>query len=53
MKELGYTRETYPPIVITYFSDPTIKAVAEAEQQQLQESLGIKIELLAVDWGHG
>ncbi len=51
MKELGYTRETYPPIVITHFSDPTIKATAEAEQHQLQENLGIKVDLLAVDWG--
>jgi oligopeptide transport system substrate-binding protein len=51
MKDLGYTRQTYPPIIITHFSDPTIKAVAEAEQQQLQKNLGIKIELLAVDWG--
>lgn len=51
MNELGYTRETYPPIVITHFSDPAIKATAEEEQHQLQENLGIKIELLSVDWG--
>ncbi len=51
MSDLGYTRQTYPPIVITHFSDPTIRAIAEAEQHQLQECLGIKVELLAVDWG--
>lgn len=51
MKDLGYTKQTYPPIVITHFSDPTIKAIVETEQQQLQENLGIKVNLLAVDWG--
>lgn len=51
MKELGYTKDTYPPITITHFSDPVVRAVAETEQQQLQQALGIKIDLLAVDWG--
>ena len=51
MAELGYTRETYPPIVITHHSDPTVKAFLEAEQQQIQNALGITVELLPIDWG--
>lgn len=50
LKELGLTRQTFPPITITYFSEPTVKSVVEIEQQQLQENLGIRIELNAVDW---
>ncbi len=51
MAELGYTRESYPPIVITHFSDPTIKTIVSAIQQQLQDRLGVVVELQTVDWG--
>jgi len=51
IEELGYTRETYPTVVITHFSEPTIKAIVEIEQQQLQKNLGITVELRAEDWG--
>ena len=51
MAELGYTKKTFPPIVITHFSEPTMKAIVEAEQQQIQDALGITVELLPVDWG--
>jgi oligopeptide transport system substrate-binding protein len=50
MAELGYTRETFPTIVFTHFSEPTIQAVVEAEQEQIQKNLGIKVDLLSGDW---
>jgi oligopeptide transport system substrate-binding protein len=50
MAELGYTKETFPPIVITLFSEPVIKAVVEAEQEQIQKTLGITVQLLPGDW---
>lgn len=51
MAELGYTKETYPPIILSHFSDPTIKAIVETEQQQLQKNLGVTVELQPTDWG--
>ena len=51
MAELGYTKETFPPIVITHFSEPIMKVIVEAEQQQIQDTLDITVELLPVDWG--
>ena len=51
MKELGYTRETFPTITLTHLSEPTTKAFVETEQQQIQNTLGIKVELVPVDWG--
>jgi oligopeptide transport system substrate-binding protein len=51
MAELGYTKATYPPIVITHFSEPTVKSIVSTIQQQLQDCLGITVELQAVDWG--
>lgn len=49
--ELGLTPSTYPTLTITHWAEPTTKALAEIIQQQLQNALGIKIELLATDWG--
>ena len=51
MAELGYTRETFPNLTLTHLSDPTTKAFVEAEQQQIQNTLGIRIELVPVDAG--
>ena len=51
MAELGYTKETFPTITLTHFSDPTTKAFVEAEQQQIQNTLGIRVELVSVDAG--
>lgn len=49
-KELGYTKETFPPLIITHWAEPGSKAVAGAIQQQLIRALGIKVELLGLDW---
>jgi oligopeptide transport system substrate-binding protein len=48
--ELGLTPETYPTLTLTHWSEPTTRAMAEIVQQHLQNALGIKIELLALDW---
>jgi oligopeptide transport system substrate-binding protein len=48
--ELGLTPSTYPTLTLTHWSEPTTKALAEIAQQQLQNALGIKIELRATDW---
>jgi oligopeptide transport system substrate-binding protein len=39
--ELGYTKESYPPLVIA--TRPRSKAVAEVISEQLQKALGIKV----------
>jgi oligopeptide transport system substrate-binding protein len=51
MAELGYTRETYPPIVISHFSDPTIRSIVATLQHQMETNLGIKVVQESVDWG--
>jgi oligopeptide transport system substrate-binding protein len=50
LHDLGYTKESYPPIVITHWSDPTIKAIVHTIQQQLQHVFGIRIEVAFYDW---
>lgn len=49
-EELGFTRETFPPLTITHWSEPVSKIIAEAIQQQLERALGIKVGLLGLDW---
>ena len=51
MAELGYTRETFPTVTLTHLSEPTMKVFVEAEQQQIQNALGIRVELVPVDTG--
>jgi oligopeptide transport system substrate-binding protein len=48
--DLGYTKDTYPPIVISHWADPTIKAIMGVIQQQIQNTLHVKVELVALDW---
>jgi len=50
IQELGYTRETYPTLVLSHCSEPVNSLTAEAIQQQLQTNLGIRVELDAADW---
>ena len=49
--EEGLTPATFPTITITHWSEPTTKALSEIVQEQLQNALGIKVELLSMDWG--
>jgi oligopeptide transport system substrate-binding protein len=45
--ELGYTKETYPPLVLS--TRPRSKAVAEVISEQLQKVLGIQVRLEVLD----
>ncbi len=47
--DLGYSQESYPPIVITHWSDSTTKAIVHMIQEQLQHVLGIRVELAILD----
>lgn len=50
LKEISMTKKNYPGIVITHWSDPTEKAVAQALQQQLIRALDIPVTLASYDW---
>ena len=50
LEELGLTKETFPPIVITHWSDPKTKKIVKSIQKQLQSTLGIKVETSLLDW---
>lgn len=48
--EMGYTRETFPKIVISHWSDARDKMTAQTIQQQIKEALQIDVELECSDW---
>jgi oligopeptide transport system substrate-binding protein len=48
LEELGLTRETFPPLTLTYF--PQFKLLAEYLQEAWSKTLGIKITLQGKDW---
>ena len=50
LKELHMSKKTFPGIVITHWADPTEKALAQALQHQLIQSLEIPVTLSSVDW---
>jgi oligopeptide transport system substrate-binding protein len=45
LKELGITKEDFPQMIISYYKEDSYAKVAQAIQQQLQETLGINIQL--------
>ena len=51
LKELGYTRETYPPIILTHWAEPLSKLIAQCIQQQIETALHTQVSLVAYDWG--
>jgi oligopeptide transport system substrate-binding protein len=50
LQEIGLTKDTFPPITITHWNEPSTKALAEILQEQLQNALGIKVRLECLDW---
>ena len=48
LKELGYTKETFPPLVISYSTNR--KQVSEYLQEVWMKAFGIKIQLELKDW---
>jgi oligopeptide transport system substrate-binding protein len=51
LEELGFTEETYPPLVLSFWAEPAIKSMMEAIQAQLTETLRIKVVLEPLDRG--
>lgn len=50
LQEVGISAEHYPPLIISHWADPTVTAIVQKIQQQLQHALGIRVELSLLDW---
>lgn len=50
LQELGLTRTTFPPLVISHWSDGRERMMAEVIQDQIQKALGIEVVLESQDW---
>jgi oligopeptide transport system substrate-binding protein len=50
LKELGLTRETFPPIVLSYCMYGSQKSLSEFLQETLQKNLGIEVRLENYEW---
>ncbi|MBS0615138.1 MAG: peptide ABC transporter substrate-binding protein [Verrucomicrobia bacterium] len=50
LQELGFTRESFPTITLTYHDAEFMHKLMQAVQQQWSEILGVKIELARYDW---
>lgn len=50
LKELGLTRETYPPLEITYSQQTNRKQLAEYLQQTWSKAFGIKVRAVSQEW---
>jgi oligopeptide transport system substrate-binding protein len=50
LEELKLTKESFPPIVITHWSEPKVKRIVKAIQKQIQTVLGIRVETSLLDW---
>ncbi len=50
LAELGFTKETFPPLIISYSQQANRKQFAEYMQQSWSSAFGIKVLLEAKDW---
>lgn len=50
LDEMGYTKATFPKLIISHWSDARDKATAQTIQQQLRDVLQIEVELDCSDW---
>ncbi len=50
LKELGYTKETLPPLIISYAQQANRKQMAEYLQEAWTNAFGIKVQLEVKDW---
>lgn len=50
MKELGYTKETFPKITLIYNSSEAHHKIAQAIQEQWFCTFGIRVKLANVEW---
>ena len=49
LEELGFTKETYPPLVLSFWADSPTRSMVEAIQAQLMRALPIKVILEPLD----
>ncbi len=50
LQEMGLTRETFPPLVITYSQHANRKQLSEYLQQAWSQAFGINVELQPQEW---
>jgi oligopeptide transport system substrate-binding protein len=50
LKELGFTKESFPPLEISYSQQANRKTVAEYLQENWHKALGIDVRLKSVEW---
>ena len=50
LKELGFTKETFPPLIISYSQQANRKQFAEYLQQSWSSAFGITVQLDSKDW---
>ena len=50
LKDLGFTKETFPPLIISYSQQANRKQIAEYLQQSWSSAFGIKVQLDSKDW---
>jgi oligopeptide transport system substrate-binding protein len=50
LSELGYTRNTFPPIILSYAELAGQKKMAEYVQECWEKKLGIHVELVCSEW---
>lgn len=50
LAEMGYTRETFPPITLSYAELAGQKKMAEYVQECWQKKLGIEVKLVCSEW---
>jgi len=50
LKDLGMTKESFPPLVISYSQQAGRKQLAEYLQQAWSQAFGIKVQLLSEEW---
>ena len=50
LAEIGMTKNTFPCLVITHWSDPTVKATVKIMQKQLKRVLNIQVVSCLLDW---
>ena len=50
LKKLGFTKETFPSLVITYSQQGLRKQLSTYLQNRWSDAFGIKVQLVATDW---
>lgn len=51
LKEIGYTRETFPTITLTHWAEPVSRLIAQYFQERIERALHIHVQLQSCEWG--